>query len=79
MTMIVVMFKILIFGFCFVLVTSLLLSIIITIYNFPYYWWLGGQNCAGRYKHLKNEKLWSSCKHATKLYIAFFSRKEPML
>lgn len=79
MTMITVMFQILLFGFCFVIAGSILFAIPIVIYTTPYSLWVGSQNCIGKYKHLKDEKLSASVKNATKLYIAFFLRKEPML
>lgn len=53
-------------------------QILMFIYSVPYAYWVGMQNCRGRYKELKDEGFCETFRHATALYISWILHKAPV-
>lgn len=79
MTMIIVMFKVIVFALCVGAIISLLVYIPLTLYVIPYALWIGFQNNKGKQLDKKKESIFRSAKNASKLYKAWVLRKEPTL
>lgn len=66
------------FALCAGVALALIIFVPCAIFTILYSLWVGGQNCAGRYKELKDEKVMKSVKNACKLYKAWITRKPPV-
>lgn len=58
-------------------ILAIVIGIPLTIYVFPYSYWVGSQNCIGKHKDKKKESLRSTVRNATKLYKCWIRRQEP--
>lgn len=79
MIMIFVMLKVLVFALCAGAIISVLVFVPLGLYVIPYALWVGRQQTMGRQKDKlkKGENVFHTAKQATKLYIAWITRREP--
>lgn len=77
MIMIFVMLKVLVFALCAGAIISVLVFVPLSVYVIPYCLWVGSQNTKGKQLDKKKESVFRTARNATKLYIAWITRREP--
>lgn len=74
-------FHLIVFVFCFAAIAMGALIVFffipLTLYVAPYCFWIGKQNCAGRYKDHQIKFGLKTVKNATKLYKSWVTHQEP--
>ena len=78
MTLIVVMFKVLVFALCIGAIAAVLFFVPLAIYGIPYALWIGTQNLTGKHLDKKKEPFLRSVRNATILYKAKLTGREPI-
>lgn len=69
--------NLLVFILCAGVVVSIVVLVPLAVYTIPYDLWVGSQNTRGKHKDKRKEPFFRSVRNATRLYIAWITRREP--